>query len=520
MHNHPEKQGHILKNLTSKISENKTSRYWEIFFSASLKKKLIWCNVLMIGIPLLITIIISMSAMYVLYNLYLEPVENLFTDKNELVYAQSLLYTMQDKLTDISPNHRGRLKTNLESLGQQMEELGYHMKYTINMTPQYDTITEEDIRVARYLLGNRLHTGQHLTASRADRSIIKVTWVHDHSIITIFAVNAGNHKPHPMMNLRMYFGLLLILLFILVFGSIALVNMWLYKKIQKDLLQPMMQLTQATKAIREGDLSATVDYHGDDELGIVCDNFRAMQQYLRDSVEERVQNEESRRELFSGISHDLRTPLTTIRGYTEALMTGIANTPDKRKRYLAAIASRSLDLERLINDLSLYNRLAAHQLICHPEPVHFTNIVRQYAEEEMEYLASKNVTVRFDTDDDLIVMLDAKEFQRVLFNLFTNTIKYRDKESSEVTISTHREDNEAVFIYHDDGPGVDPEKLPHIFEAFYRADAARTKTNEGSGLGLAVVAEIAAAHNGRVTAANENGLTIRFYIPLSEGGTK
>ena len=262
------------------------------------------------------------------------------------------------------------------------------------------------------------------------------------------------------------------------------------------------------------------DYHNTDELGMVCDNFRAMQQYLRNSVEERVRNEENRRELFSGISHDLRTPLTSIRGYTEALLAGIASSPEKQKRYLNAIASRSKDLERLINDLSLYNRLAAHQLICHPEKVNFGSVVRQYAEEEMEYLSSKNMTVHFDIDDTLDVMLDEKEFRRVLFNLFTNTIKYREKDTSQVSVSIHKEGEEAVFSYHDDGPGVVPEKLPHIFEAFYRADASRTKTSEGSGLGLAVVAEIANAHNGRVEARNENGLTIRFCIPLPKGGSQ
>jgi signal transduction histidine kinase len=515
------KNNHLLKNFTSKISEKHTSGLYRDMISCdSLKKKLIFCNILMIGIPLFITIFISMGAMYFFYRSYLDPVENLFQDKNELVYAQSLLYTSQDKLSNIDPSNRNSLQKNLQSLGRSMEDLGYHMRYTINMAPQYDTITEEDIRVARYLLGNRLHTGQHLTASRAGRSIIKLTWNSSHSVITILAVNSGQQRPHAMISLKHYFIAFMVVLFLLVFGSIAMVNTWLYRKVHKDLLVPMVQLSLATKAIREGDLSATVDYHNTDELGMVCDNFRAMQQYLRNSVEERVRNEENRRELFSGISHDLRTPLTSIRGYTEALLAGIASSPEKQKRYLNAIASRSKDLERLINDLSLYNRLAAHQLICHPEKVNFGSVVRQYAEEEMEYLSSKNMTVHFDIDDTLDVMLDEKEFRRVLFNLFTNTIKYREKDTSQVSVSIHKEGEEAVFSYHDDGPGVVPEKLPHIFEAFYRADASRTKTSEGSGLGLAVVAEIANAHNGRVEARNENGLTIRFCIPLPKGGSQ
>lgn len=492
---------------------------WHLLTSTrSLKEKLIICNILMIGLPMVLTLTVSLGAMFFFYRAYLTPVENLFKDKNELIYAQSLLYSSQDALSDISPENRPALREGLQDLGQSLEALGYHMRYTINMVSYYDTITEEDIRVSRYLLGNRLRTGKHLTASRSGRSIVKLTWNAGHSVITIFAVNSGNRKAHTIMGLKDYFVFFVLLIFLLFFGSIALVNTWIYRQTKKNILRPMSQLSAATNAIREGDFSATIDYRGTDELGMVCRNFRAMQLYLRDSVAERVQNEENRRELFSGISHDLRTPLTSIRGYTEALLAGIAATPEKQDRYLHAILSRAKDLERLIDDLSLYNRLAAHKLICHPELVTFGVPVRNYVEEEMGYLASKNVNVALHIDDTVKVLLDEKEFRRILFNLFTNTIKYRDKDTSQVTITIGRRKGEAYFSYHDDGPGVSPDKLPHIFEAFYRADSARSKTSEGSGLGLAVVAEIAAAHNGRAEARNEQGLTIIISIPLPEGG--
>ena len=128
------KNNHLLKNFTSKISEKHTSGLYRDMISCdSLKKKLIFCNILMIGIPLFITIFISMGAMYFFYRSYLDPVENLFQDKNELVYAQSLLYTSQDKLSNIDPSNRNSLQKNLQSLGRSMEDLGYHMRYPPNM---------------------------------------------------------------------------------------------------------------------------------------------------------------------------------------------------------------------------------------------------------------------------------------------------------------------------------------------------------------------------------------------------
>ena len=186
-------------------------------------------------------------------------------------------------------------------------------------------------------------------------------------------------------------------------------------------------------------------------------------------------------------------------------------------QYLNSIASCSDDLSRLIEELSLYNKLSTSRIICHPQPLPFSKVIRSFIAEDQDYLDSRKVHVTYDMDDSLIAMVDEKEFQRIIFNLLTNTIKYRDKDISEVRISLHVKGKYAEFMYTDDGPGVPKEKLPHIFEAFYRTDEARSKTSNGSGLGLAIVAEIITAHKGRYSAVNNNGLQLIFEIPLAEG---
>ena len=161
--------------------------------------------------------------------------------------------------------------------------------------------------------------------------------------------------------------------------------------------------------------------------------------------------------------------------------------------------------------------LSTSRIICHPQPRPFSKVIRSFIAEDQDYLDSRKVHVTYDMDDSLIAMVDEKEFQRIIFNLLTNTIKYRDKDISEVRISLHVKGKYAEFMYTDDGPGVPKEKLPHIFEAFYRTDEARSKTSNGSGLGLAIVAEIITAHKGRYSAVNNNGLQLIFEIPLAEG---
>lgn len=297
----------------------------------------------------------------------------------------------------------------------------------------------------------------------------------------------------------------------------AALNYYFYKRTRKKIFTPLQQLALAAQAIQYGNYSAVVDYHSNDEMGELCSTFRTMQSYLKDAIAATAHATTSREILFSGIAHDLRTPLTAIMGYTEALQLGMGKTPEKRAEYLGAIASCADDLSKLINELSLYNKLSSSRITCHPKPTNFSSAVKSFIHEDRQYLKSKQVSVHFDTDNSVIALLDEREFQRILSNLLANTIKYRDKESSEIFISIRRDGKYAVFSYEDDGPGVPKEKLAHIFEAFYRTDEARSKTSNGSGLGLAIVSEIVTAHHGHYRASSEKGLKLIFDIPLSEG---
>lgn len=300
----------------------------------------------------------------------------------------------------------------------------------------------------------------------------------------------------------------------------AILNCYFYKRTRRKIFTPLQQLALAARAIQYGNYSTVVDYHSNDEMGELCSTFRTMQSYLKDAIAATAHASTSREILFSGIAHDLRTPLTAIMGYTEALQLGLGKTPAKRAEYLDSIASCADDLSKLINELSLYNKLSSSRITCHTKPTNFSVAVKNFFHDDRQYLKSKKVTVHFDTDNTVMALLDEREFQRVLSNLLVNTIKYRDKGSSNIWISIHKDGKYAVFSYEDDGPGVPKEKLSHIFEAFYRTDEARSKTSNGSGLGLAIVSEIVTAHHGHYRASSDRGLKLIFDIPLAEGSLK
>ena len=327
-------------------------------------------------------------------------------------------------------------------------------------------------------------------------------------IITTLLLLYASHGD-AVINKYVYMGFILLILAIIAFS--ARMDYLFYERTKSRIIIPLQQLSLAAHAIQYGNFNVVVDHHSDDELGEVCNTFRTMQSYLKNSIAERAHL------LFSGV---LPSPSCRASVYPMIVVSGVLRScvmPEKRKQYLASIASCADDLSKLIDELSLYNKLSTSRIICHPVPTNFSRAIHSFINEDLEYLKSRNVNVSYNTDDSIIAMLDEKEFQRVVFNLLANTIKYRDKDTSEVLIQIYRKGKYAEFTYQDDGPGVPPEKTAHIFEAFYRTYEARSKTSNGSGLGLAIVAEIVTAHKGRYRAVNENGLKMIFDIPLKEG---
>ena len=288
--------------------------------------------------------------------------------------------------------------------------------------------------------------------------------------------------------------------------------------ITKSVLLPLRRLKLGVRQIREGNLDGAMDYGN--EFGEVCQDFDEMRAYLKESVEQRIEDEERKRALIIGISHDLRTPLTSIRGYLDGLMEGIANTPEKQERYFRAIWIRTQDLSRLVESLSEYNRLDSRSFHYELQPDDLKQFLEEYLEAYHDEATQNHIeyVLECDSNGAYGVLTNRNELKRVFDNLFINTIRYREKESSRVRISVREIKNQGMVecVFTDDGPGVPEESLGRIFDSFYRVDGARSNAGEGSGIGLAIVKEILNGHRGSVQAANHNGLSIVIRLPMME----
>ena len=234
---------------------------------------------------------------------------------------------------------------------------------------------------------------------------------------------------------------------------------------------------------------------------------------LKKSLTEQQREQQRKQELIAGMSHDLKSPLTTIRAYTEALLEGVAPDEPTRQRYLQTIYARETDLEALVNRLFELAKLGASEY-----PMHLKALPLQ---ETLHHILNacdhEGISVDCDAVIDCTVLADRELLQRVLNNLVDNSRKYG---ANALSFGSVCEEDTVTLWMEDNGPGVPEEQLPYLFEPFYRGDAARTKPGAGSGLGLAVVKKSMQQMGGNVRAENApgGGLRIVMQLPMAKEG--
>lgn len=296
---------------------------------------------------------------------------------------------------------------------------------------------------------------------------------------------------------------------------IVLSNYRLSSRLIHRLLMPMDALTDAANRISAGDLSSPVVCEESSELESVIDAFNDMQQHLRLEREKNAAYEKARTDLVAGISHDLRTPLTAVKGYIKGLQDGIANTPDKQARYLEIAYRRACDMEALLHRLFLFSKMETGNLILEKTDVDLEDVLLQFTEDMNRELNPEQACLIFDSGEGVHpARIDLEQMTRVLSNLTENALKYVRRKPILMRLSLRREADGEHILFSDNGQGVSEETLPLLFEEFWRGDEARSsKGGEGSGLGLYIVRYIVEAHGGSVRAFNQDGLTIEMIFP-------
>ncbi len=296
-------------------------------------------------------------------------------------------------------------------------------------------------------------------------------------------------------------------------------NLFFFFKIAKMMRGSFNEMKGAARKIQQGNLEFDFPESSIDEVQEMYESFDEMRQQLKESQELQAQYEQNRKELIANISHDLKTPLTSINGYVQGILDGVADTDEKRDRYLRVIAGNAQEMEHLIEDLFLVSKLDIDQLPMRTDPIDLVPYFQDCVLDWQFILQREEMAISLETAlQHANVIGDREQLKRVMNNIVNNAVKHLGK-GGQIAIRMHEEDQGYVVAISDTGVGIAPDKIGHIFDKFYRTDAERNRRIAGSGLGLAISKEIIQRMGGIIWADSEpgKGTTISFYLPKQEG---
>ncbi|MEC1524768.1 HAMP domain-containing sensor histidine kinase [Neobacillus niacini] len=284
--------------------------------------------------------------------------------------------------------------------------------------------------------------------------------------------------------------------------------------VSKSIIKPINQLKKAAHFIKNGNLEHSISAARNDEIGQLTQAFEEMRIQLKESHEIQKQYEDNRKELIAHISHDLKTPITSIKGYVEGIRDGVADTPEKKARYIQTIYTKAVDMDHLIDELFLFSKLDLGKVPFEFERIDIKDYLTDYFEELSFDLRKQHVELHFQFAPlgHYQVVADREKFKRVLANIINNSLKYMDKDKKELIISIDSTDEDVEISIADNGPGIPEDSIPFIFNQFYRAEQSRNKLTGGSGLGLSIAKMIIEEHNGMIRL--ESTLTVGTKITI------
>ena len=472
----------------------------------TIRKRLFYSNLLMVAIPLVAVIVVSWICFTIIRIAY-------FPDIKKHGFNTERVFEIQEIL-DRSDGHILAGNSALQTaLMQEAAAKGYHLwaeqageLLFTNMDEREQAYLTEYIHPENFPADN-----QTVLYFQNDVTLLVCSIDTDTVPITFMALGTTTYGSLEV-------GSIVFLCIFIIIAIVIIVSLYLAGKTFKSIIVPLDSLYVGALRVREGNFDQDIVCEGTGELEKVCDAFNEMQHQLKANIKKTEKYEQNRNEMLAGISHDLRTPLTSIKSYVKGLQDDVARTPEQQREYLAVVYRKSCQMENLINQLFLFSKLETGNLPLQCQSV----LIQKYMVtllDSLEYDLQKHhvqLTLH-STCTDQKVYLDTAQMTRAITNVIDNSIKYNPGRRLHITVRMFEQDGSLKLWLEDDGLGVSDEQLTRLFDSFYRGDEARNNPADGSGLGLAIVKNIVSAHGGTVGAENGNGLKIIIELPLDKG---
>lgn len=303
---------------------------------------------------------------------------------------------------------------------------------------------------------------------------------------------------------------------VLCIAGLIIISQVFTRNLTEHIMEPLDALAEGTERIKANNLEQEISYTGDKEFENVCTSFNEMMKSIAMEQEKNRKYEKARTDMIAGISHDIRTPLTAIKGTIKGLLDGVVSKPEQQQKFLETAYRRTTDMDMLLNQLFYLSKIETGNMPISLKKIEISEFLQNYGKAKQEYFGNDCEVINIDMQEmHEEVLIDPEQFQRILDNLVENSRKYAQKEPLVIDMNVYKTASEWGICVKDNGVGVPEEKLPHIFDEFYRGDESRNK-KEGNGLGLYIVKCLMEAMGGSVRAENANGLAIYLDFPLKD----
>lgn len=488
--------------------------------NVTVKKRLIISNVLVIMLSIvfiLLVFFVSFLAFFGVLGITVRDIEQRDGVANNL--QTFTVHRIDNYCREDDPQERAELA---QQLRDRVDSFGFTSRFYCDGVLIYDALDEAGSRMlaeSTALLGS----GRAVAAETDSAAIVHydttVRGLHvQFDAIRIYdAYESEAGTAVDSSEVSRYVEIYTLLILVCAVIAIFISSVFISTKTSHSITKPLDLLRKGSQEIKNGNLDYKIYYRGKgDEFEHVCSDFDDMRLRLKNSVQLQMDTERQRKQLYAGISHDLRTPLTAIKGYVEGLRDGVASTPEMREKYLRTIYQKACDMDKLVDRLLLFTRLDSGQYPFKFEAIHFKKYLDRFLAQRREDYLALGLEIQYEDQlaGDEIVRMDVQEFNRVLANILDNSVKYKADSAGLSLVTACTAGDRLILSLQDNGCGVDQADLNDIFTDFFRTDRARKNTGSGSGLGLAISRHIITAHQGRIYAESENGLKIIIDLPF------
>jgi len=430
----------------------------------------------------------------------------LYREKSEALYREATKIA-QTFASDLYQN-----RTSLDAAKTQMNILAAYMDgdiWIINPSGRIildsarQIFPEDEIMVEGFdptITGNQYYTLGHFFDSFEDEQLsvlapITTNYKINGYVVIHYSTDKLERQTNNHLNISY---ILLVILFFL-----SLIILFFFTEM---VYGPLKRITAATEQYAQGNMHYKLSVESEDEMGYLA----ASLSYMAEKV---ANSEDNQKKFIANVSHDFRSPLTSIRGYLEAMLDGTI-PPEAHEKYIAIVLNETERLTKLTNGLLQLNNLNTEGMVLQKTDFDINNVIRNTVASFEGTCSSKNISLNLVlTGEEMTVHADADRVQQVLYNLLDNAIKFSHN-SSEIKLETYEKKHKLFVSVKDYGIGIPKESLKLIFERFYKTDLSRGKDKKGTGLGLSIVKEIIQAHNENINVISTEGAGTEFIFSL------